>query len=95
MNAGRNGRARHLRLVHPRRPIMSPSELAQFKSPKTWEQIRLLQPQRGMSWWRAAIIDAELEFDLLTWAPDDSGQREKGTWTLTANGRAYVAKWRG
>lgn len=93
----------HLRLVHPRRPILTREQLANFETPKTWAEILQLEPRMTAKRWREAIMDAdEHGFDLLTWTPGEKAKRvsplagarppRPGTWSLTQKGRVYVAR---
>lgn len=94
-----SGAPRHLRLVHPKRPILSRDQLAHFATPKTWREIRDIDPSQTREWWREAVIDSdEAGFGLVMWLRSEkrrAGKREaerfKGAWTLTLKGRAYVA----
>ena len=92
----------HLRLVHPRRPILTRDQLAQFQTPKTWAEIVKLEPRMTVARWREAIMDADSEgFGLLMWirgvvAKGDASRKARcGYWMLTTKGREYVGLARG
>jgi len=83
----------HLRLVWSRKPLLSIEHLRHFETPKTWAEIRELEPRMKMSRWRAGIIDAdELGFGFLMWLPAVRTDPDRpGAWVLTEKGRKYVA----
>lgn len=95
---------RHLRLVRPRSPLLTPEQLALFDTPRSWSEIATLDPAMTKAQWRAGIIDAdEHGWGLLAWTPAParrrgepalSGPRPKGTWSLTDRGRDFVARAR-
>lgn len=88
-----DGAGRHLRLVHSRRPLLTPAQLALFETPRTWAEIAKLDPRMKMFRWRDGIVDADnFGFGFLEWLPAKHADRRRcGTWQLTDEGRAYVA----
>ncbi len=88
---------RCLRLVHPRRPLLTNQHLAHFATPLTWPQILAIDPTMDAKTWRAGVIDCDAwGFGFLTHArgviPPGMAEDDRlpGAWRLNARGLAYV-----
>jgi hypothetical protein len=80
-------------------PVLTTSQLKQFATPRTWADIKRLQPRRSTRWWLQALIDADtFGFGLLQWDRrlDVTGveRSRRGAWVLTDKGREYVERRR-
>lgn len=87
----------------PKNETLTAEHLAHFETPKTWNEIVLLEPRLSLHQWRRGIIAADdYGSGLLTWLPDEpprsrdrnEGRRPAGAWVLTDRGRAHVARAR-